>query len=120
MKMGKTIWHCKRISPDDSDIKAYDSPDPHRLRFGHLSLQPASGYKNTILFGEQIQKTWIMIANQAEFQGIFHEGDLLYVDGNTPNLSDSDYENGDGANAVIDSVREQNRAIYIVLKKAEF
>lgn len=120
MRMGKTIWHCMRINSDDVAIKKYDKPTPYRLRFGHLTVQPATGYSNTILFGEQIQKTWIMIANQAEFQGIFHEGDLLYVDDNTPNLSDSDYENGQNANAVIDSVREQNLVIYIVLKKAEF
>lgn len=120
MRMGKNIWHCMRINKDDSDIKVYDSPKLYRLRFGYLNLQPASGYTNTVLFGEKIDKRWILLANQKAFQGVFHEGDLLYVDDNTPNISDEDYVNGDGANAIVDSVREQNLVIRIVLKKAEF
>lgn len=120
MRMGKTIWHCMRINKDDTDIKVYDAPRAYQLGFGYLNLQPASGYTDTILFGEQISKTWILLANQREFQGVFHEGDLLYVDDNAPNTSDPDYENGKGANAVVDSVREQNLRIRIVLKKAEF
>lgn len=120
MRMGKVIWHCARINNKESDIKEYDSPRPYRLNFGCLNLQPASGYLNTVAFGEQIEKKWILLADQRRFENVFHEGDLMYIDGNTPNMSDPDYKNGQDANALVVSVREQNRRIRIVLEKEEF
>lgn len=119
MRNGKTIWHCQRTSSPDVDIITYAEPQAYILMPRFLTLQPASGYTDALAYGIKVDKTWIMIANERVFSGIFNEGDVLYVDGNEPNISSSEYVNGDGANAIITSVREQNMAIRIVLEKQE-
>lgn len=119
MRNGKTIWHCRRTSPPEVDIITYDSPVPYVLRPRFLTLQPASGYTDALAYGIKVDKTWIMIANESFFSGVFNEGDVLYVDGNSPSMCSSGYVNGAGANAIITSVREQNLAIRIVLEKQE-
>lgn len=116
MRMGKTIWHCKRISPPDSEVRVFDEPKPYTLSFGRLNLQPASGYTSTVLYGERIMERWTLLANSRFFEGVFAEGDLLYIDDAFPNIDDENYVNGDGANAVVDSVREQNLRLRIMLK----
>ena len=96
MKMGSAIWHCK-LKDKTNDIKEY-------------------GYTNTILFGTKISETWILLANASIFNGVFNVGDVFYIDGNSPKLGE---ENGKSANAVVDYVGYQNKAIRIVLKNAE-
>lgn len=115
MKMGSAIWHCK-LKDKTNDIKEYSKPQKYILRFGYLNLQPASGYTNTILFGTKISETWILLANASIFNGVFNVGDVFYIDGNSPKLGE---ENGKSANAVVDYVGYQNKAIRIVLKNAE-
>jgi hypothetical protein len=119
MRNGTYIWHC-RLKNKKSDIKEYLPPQKYTIKLGHLTLQPASGYTNTILYGTKISETWIMMADERYFRNVFHVGDVLYIDGNEPDFQNSNYQSGKGANAVVDWIGYQNLKIRIVLKAAEF
>ncbi len=119
MKLGGYIYHCKRTVTDD--VVTYSEPIKYRLRFNYLTIQPArvalnnmSGFYTTEEYGEHIAMGWNGIANAQIFDGAFNEGDLLFLDGAEPSG-----ETHDGANAIITSVRNQNKAIFITLKKLE-
>lgn len=114
MRISDPIWHCSRNSPDGADIITYSNPKKYITKLGYLTVQPASGYTDTVQFGENVSKVWNIIANRKIFKGIFKEGDLLYVDGLKPG---SNTMNGKGANALITSVREQNFFIRITIEK---
>ena len=70
----------------------------------------------TLEFGENVSKTWVIIANYSRFYGVFNEGDLLFLDGVIPSETGS-YEQE--ANAIITSVRYQNKVIRIVAEKKD-
>lgn len=116
MKNGESVYHCRRTSADTDTIRTYAPAKKYTLRFGYLTVQPATGYSSIVLYGKKITETWIAIANANAFNGVFKEGDLMYVDGAAPAAG---HENGKGANAVVDYVSFQNKALRIVLKKAE-
>lgn len=104
MKVGQSIWHCKRIGEDENGIITYAEPKEYILRFNYLTVNPASGYLATIQYGEQINKVWTMKANKRLFENIFSEGDVLYIEGTKPNPDDENYVYGYGANALVTSV----------------
>lgn len=112
MKLGSYIFHVKRIV--DDDIVTYSSPTKYYLRFNYLTVMPATvalnnmaGYLTTEEYGEHNAMGWNIIANEKIFRGVFNEGDLLYLDG------------ADEANAIITSVREQNKVIFMTVKVLE-
>lgn len=119
MRVGEPIWLCTlKHRPEDDGIVEYEAPKMFRTRFNYITVQPASGYVKTLEFGKDISRTWTVVANARLFDEVFHEGDVLYVDGNQPKI-DENYENGQGANAIVTSVRKQNLAIYIILQKQD-
>lgn len=117
MKNGESVYHCRRTSADTDDIRTYAPAKKYTLRFGYLTVQPATGYSNVVLYGAKITETWIGIADANAFGGVFKKGDLMYLDGASPIEGRA---NGIGANAVVDHVFNQNKALRIVLKRAEF
>lgn len=117
MRLGESIWHCA-LMPRDDGVKEYENPRKYTTRLNYLVVQPASGYTKTVEFGENISRTWTITANYNQFDRVFKEGDLLFVDGNQPITGDN-IENGEGANAVITSVRRQNLILYIIAQKLD-
>jgi len=113
-----SIWHSKRISATNAEIEIFAEPKEYKLRFNYLSIQPASGYTNIAQFGERVSRTWLGIANQYVFNGIFTEGDRLYIDGVNPDIV-LEMLNGFGysANAIIKSVQSQNRCVRLTIEK---
>ena len=124
MRNGSAVWYCKRISKDGDDLEVFAKPEKFILRFGFLTIQPASGYDNVIEFGENVAKTWNCIGQPYGFWfGKVKEGDRWYVDGAEPYIPEDGSEPEDGwgmdANARIYSVRPQNLAVRFILQKIE-
>lgn len=123
MKIGGVVYHCARTSAEGDDIITYADPVAYKTRFNYLTVQPTrvalnnmAGFYTTEDFGEHTANGWNMIANYGVFEDVFKPGDLMYVDGATPVEG---AENGVGANALITSVREQNKAIFYTLNKLD-
>ena len=115
MKVGETFYHSVR-NIDDKDLVTYSVAKPYRTQLGYITCQPASGYTETLEFGEKISKTWTIVANYNLFNKVFNEGDLLFVDGaKRTNIELYEKE----ANAVITSVRYQNKIIRIIAEKKD-
>ena len=119
MKVGQSIWLCKKLRETDEGIIVYDEPKEYKLAFNYLTINSASGYLATIQYGEKLSKVWNMKAKKPFFDGIFNEGDVLYVEGNQPNIADKDYINGDGANALVTAVLNHLVSYSITLEKIE-
>lgn len=120
MRIGKSVWHASRIKKINAEIPEYDAPKEIKTRFNYLTVMPASsrGLMEIIKSGETLYDTWTVIANGNYFDGKFNEGDLMWVDGESPVASlEETYGNGATANAIIKSVLEVNQSISIVLKR---
>ena len=115
MRVGETLYHAKR-NIDNEDITTYSKATAYRTALNDITCQPAGGYMETLEFGENVSKTWVIIANYSRFYGVFNEGDLLFLDGVIPSETGS-YEQE--ANAIITSVRYQNKVIRIVAEKKD-
>ena len=103
MKNHQSIWHCKFLGETDG-IQTYSAPTEYKLRFNYLTVNPTTAFWNTEQYGEVLSKMWTMTAKRKVFENTFAEGDLLYIEGCAPNVNDTNYVNGDGANAIVKSV----------------
>lgn len=119
MKIGQSIWHCKRLRETEDGIVVYANPQEYKLNLRYLSVSPASGYLATVQYGEKLSKVWNMKAAKPFFDGVFKAGDLLYIEGNEPNVKDKNYINGDGANALVTSVLPYLLSYSITLERIE-
>lgn len=77
-------------------------------------VAPLDGYSDVVSYGEKVSKTYKTLLNKKKFQGVFHEGDKVYLEDATP---DGEKVNGSKANYLIDSVRYQNMKICIYFQK---
>lgn len=109
--IGKLI----KVEADDygNDIKYYDKPKAY-----FFNIEPSKGATDVAIYGEKISKVYKAIIPFSRYKGKFHEGDIAYLDGATPE-GESEEEYGKNGNFVIDSVRPQNLVIAIYFKKIE-
>ncbi|NCC88581.1 MAG: hypothetical protein EOM05_12100 [Clostridia bacterium] len=121
MKNGTSIYLCKRSELNNTQTPTYQEPVQYVLRNNYLTVQGASGYLDTLAYGERINNFWNCIAKQDIFQGVFHEGDLVYIEGEVPEETTEENEDtivyGENANAKVRSVITQDRVIRIVFEK---
>lgn len=119
MRVGELIWHCKRVPKRNAEIPEFELPYEITTRLGYLTVQPSgSAYNELVEYGEDIKQYQTIIAQPYErWYQVFSEGDRLYLDGKIPNEEDLDDIYAENANYIVDSVRNQNRAIRIVVKK---
>lgn len=106
------IYHCKAKETEPIE---YEEPTKYKLRFNYLTIMPASGYTNATAYGKDISRIYTGIAKAIYFNGVFKEGDLLYIEGLEP--SENEAYNGEYANAEIESVRYQNLFIMLTIRK---
>ena len=116
MTFGQSIWHCKCLGEDENGIIAYSAPTEYKLRLNHLSINPYSAEYSTTEYGKQVECTWKMKAKKSEFQSVFSEGDLLYVEGNSPDTQKKTYVNGENANARVQAVLPYLMTIDVLLE----
>ena len=92
MKVGKSIWHARRINDLNAEIGEYEKPTEIVTRFNYLTVMP-----------ETLYDTWTATANGRYFDGKFKAGDLMWVDGESPIESiEKKYGNGASATAEIE------------------
>lgn len=120
MKIGKTVWHAKRINDSNAEIAEYATPVSYVTRANYLTVMPATsrGFMAMMQYGEEIENTWTVIANGRAFDGVFNEGDLMWVDGESPIAEvEQTYGNGASATAEVKSSVEVNLTISVTLTR---
>ena len=119
MKVGESFWHCKRISERNSEIAYFDLPKEIKTRFRYITVQPSgSAYRDLVEYGENVKDYQVAIAQPySAWDGVFNDGDRVYLDGKEPTEDDFTDESADNANYEVDSVQRQNMAIRIVFKR---
>lgn len=120
MRVGKSVWHAKRLNDFNAEIAEYDKPKEITTRFNYLTVMPAvsRGGLEVLKYGETLYDTWTVIANSRYFSGVFKKGDLMWVDDESPITDlEKEYGNGATANAVIKSALEVNHTINIILTR---
>lgn len=120
MRVGEKIWHAVRTSTDNEEIPTYGMPTQITTGFNKISVMQATsrGYLELMKYGEKAFDIWTVIANARIYPNTFHEGDVLWVDGEQPIASvEQTYGNGASANAIITSVSTVNKTISITLER---
>ena len=118
MRVGESVWYAKRQLIPNATKATFDEPIEIRTRYNYLTVMAASGYIQVMKYGEDIDNTWIVVANMKAFGNEIKEGDLLWVDGEFPNVElEEKYGNGASANAVVQSVAKGNIMMEITLKR---
>lgn len=120
MKIGGKVYHAKRVYDENAITATFERPVAYVTRPNYLTVMPATsrGYLVMMQYGEDLENTWTAIANGRAFEGVFKEGDLMWVDGESPiEAVEQEYGYGTSANAVIRSVAEVNHTISLVLTR---
>lgn len=103
----KEFYHCKVLPSENGSLKFYDKPIKKRGNY-----QPLSSYNDVVIYGKDIQNRWRLIVDM-RLKGEYSIGDLLYLDGQTPDLNKA---NGVGANGVISTIQYGYKAITIEIE----
>jgi hypothetical protein len=117
MRIGDKVWLASRDVTPNATKSTYQKPTQITLRPNYFTVMPATsrGYLAIIEFGEKVNKTWIAVANPS-FTGKIKEGDVMWVDGHTPNEAlEAKYGYGSSANAQVLAVNIGNRCLNITL-----
>ena len=115
MKYGESIYLVKKKNIDGGIVE-YEKPIEIVLKPFHLSIMPRDvvrGNYSVQEFGMQINYDWVGVAYKNHFKNMFHEGDLLYVDGLVPSNNSENYED---ANAIITNVLDNNLTYRLLIK----
>lgn len=120
MRIGASVWHSSRIEIENAEIAEFETPTKIVTRANYFTCMPmtARGGIQMLAYGETASNYWTIIANSRAFSGKIKEGDLMWVDGQTPNESiEEEYGVGASANAIVKSVSEVNATINIILER---
>lgn len=118
MRVGDSVWHASRQEIPNATQATYDEPNEIVTRFNYLTVMAASGYVQVMKYGEDVNNTWNVVANQRAFENKIKVGDLFWVDGHSPNDEiESKYGIGSSANAVVVAVGKGNVSMEITLKR---
>lgn len=113
-KWGRNVYIAKKgdISVGDTgEITTYEEPEQY-----NFNIQPISGYSDVTIYGDKTIKTYKTMIDKHRYQNQFHEGDVAYLEGASP---EGEGINGYNANYIIDAVREQNLKIAIYFNKLQ-
>lgn len=120
MRVGESVWHSARINEANAEVSEYAKPTEIRTKFNYFTVMPATsrGFMEVMKYGEDVDSTWVAIANDRAFHGKIKEGDLFWLDGEKPIPElEAEYGNGATATAVVKSVSYVNITISITLTR---
>jgi len=105
----------EQVKYDDygSEINSYFKPIEY-----YFNIQPVNGYFDIIEYGEKVDKMYRAIIPYEKYNGVFHEGDIAYLEGVKPK-GETPETYGSGGNFVISSVRPQNTVIAIYFERIQ-
>lgn len=115
MKYGEQFYLVRKKTIDNGIVE-YEEPMAITLRPFHISIMPRDvvrGNYSVQEFGMQVNYDWVGVAYKSHFKNMFHEGDLLYLDGLVPPNNSENYED---ANAIITNVLDNNLTYRILIK----
>lgn len=120
MKVGQIVWHSSRINKPNAEVAEYANPTKIYTRFNYFTVMPATsrGFTEVMKYGEDVDSTWTAIALDRAFHGKIKEGDLFWLDGETP-MPEIEKKYGiiSTATAVVKSVAYVNHTIAITLTR---
>ena len=120
MKVGEKVWHSKRKEITNAEIAEFEKPYDITTKFMYLTCMPKTSRGDLVVLqhGETKYKYWTIIANARYFNGVFKEGDKMWVDGHKPIESiEEEYGYGASANAIVKAVLPVYLSIQIVLEE---
>ena len=120
MRIGKSVWHSKRKDIENAEIAEFEKPVEYVTRANYLNCMPmtARGGIQMLQYGETAVNYWTIIANARYFDGVFKEGDKMWVDGHKPIESiEEEYGYGASANAVVKNVAQVNLSLTILIER---
>ena len=107
------IYVAKKLDStyDDygNEITNYDEPVKY-----FFNVQPVTNTSNASAFGELVPRLKVAVIPKTEYENVFNEFDLAYLDGITP---EEEVFNGAKANYRIYSVQPQNAIIKVYFLK---
>lgn len=122
MRIGKSVWVSSRKNVGNNTRPIYDEPFVIKTRPNYFTVMPAiaRGYAEFTKYGELANDIWTVIANSNVFSGVFKVGDLMWVDGASPQKDiEEDCGIGASANAKVVGVYEVNHTISITLQRKQ-
>ena len=99
----------KTAGVDDKGKIVYEEPRKY-----HFNVQPSSSKLDIQMFGERAIEMQRMLIERKIYENYFHEGDLVYLDGATP---ENEAKNGINANYRMLPPRNQNLCITIYCER---
>ena len=109
----KTIYISSKETLDYDDygnqIVTYSKPKKYLF-----NVQPVSSEVDLMEFGEKSSMIQKAVISRVDYEGVFKENDLAYLDGVTPT---GEANNGDNANYRLYPPRNQNKAIVIYFER---
>lgn len=120
MRIGEKIWHSKRKDIKNAEIAEFEKPVEYVTRANCLTCMPMTsrGGIQMLQYGETAVNYWTIIANARYFNGVFKEGDKMWVDGHKPIESiEKEYGYGASANAIVKNVAQVNLSLTILIEK---
>lgn len=120
MRVGQSVWYAKRKDIKNAEVAQFEKPIKLRTAFNHFTIMPSSsrGFMEVMKYGEDLDNTWIGIANINSFKQDVKVGDLFWLDGETPDeILEEKYGYGATATAIVKSVSYVNLTISIVLTR---
>ena len=120
MQIGKSLWHSSRKEITNAEITEFEKPVEYVTRANYLTCMPmtARGGIQMLQYGETAVNYWTIIANARYFDGVFKEGDKMWVDGHKPVESiEEEYGYGASANAVVKNVAQVNLSLTILIER---
>ena len=108
MRIGSVLYHfAKKENVLQEDVNRYSARVGYLTGFGNITVQPISGENlNTATYGQSEKDKWQIACNYIRYKDTFKVGDLLGID-------------SEEANAIITSVKKQNRLIILIAEKTQ-
>lgn len=120
MQIGKSLWHSSRKEITNAEIAEFENPVEYVTRANYLTCMPmtARGGIQVLQYGETAVNYWTIIANARYFDGVFKEGDKMWVDGHKPIESiEEEYGYGASANAIVKNVARVNLSLTVLIER---
>lgn len=124
MRVGNSVWYANRINEPNAEIAYFDEPIEIKTRWNYFTVMKGltGGYLEVKKYGETAENMWTVIANDKYFAGKIKEGDVMWVEDESPFSEknaklEAKYGNGCTATAKVIDVIPANLTTRIILER---
>lgn len=116
MKVGDSVWYCRRLKEPDENGEDYSAPIEIKTRFMYFTVMGKMGDSNIAMWGDTTSSVLQAIAQPYRlWEDTFHNGDLFYCNGVKPTETEDYY--GQLANYRVSDVDFGNMRIKLTLDR---